>query len=447
MLFFTSYGASTNLNTTETDYDLVIIAPEKFIPSLQPLAEHKDSHGIKTLIKNVDEIYSQFNGRDKAEKVKYYIKYVYEELNAQYILLVGGRKSQSAIEDWWIPVRYVHNEFVPPDGRREFRYITDLYYADIYNSSGNFSNWDTDNDGIYGEWLYLKAAEDIMDLAPDVALGRLPCRTVYEVKTIVKKIIRYEDEGCDESWFNNIVGISCTSDKFMPGWDGESVIREGLTYMENFTHTTLFGSDGTLKSSRDVIKAINKGCGFLWFFGGGSPRRWGVFLPNRLTWTPVLSNYQIFFLRNHEKLPILIDGSGCHNCQFNVSIGNTLFNSGETKNWAYGAAARCQCERFLMAPNGGCIEVIGSTAMGHDKFGISSHKGGCDWLDIQFFNEYNINKVTVIGDIWKNSLCYYTQNFTIDWNDNTSWDDSIITKAAQTWSLFGDPSLKIGGYS
>ena len=56
ILFFVNYGTSAHLVTTETDFDLIIIAPEKFISSLQPLAEHKNSHGIKTLIKDVDEI-------------------------------------------------------------------------------------------------------------------------------------------------------------------------------------------------------------------------------------------------------------------------------------------------------------------------------------------------------------------------------------------------------
>lgn len=430
------------------EYSLIIIAPKEFIPSLQPLMDHKNNLDIKTMIKDVDEIYLQYDGRDQAEQVKNYIKYALEEWHIQYVLLVGGKKDQTAAEDYWVPVRYAHVEFIAPDGRGEYRYISDLYYADIYNQNGTFSSWNTDNDGVYSEWRYLKAAEDIMDLAPDVAVGRLPCRTVCEVKTIVQKIIRYEDMGCSQSWFKTIVGISFTSDRIIPDvvWDGESIIRKGLPYMQNFTQKTLFASDGTLKSSRDVIKAINRGCGFLWFIGGGTPKKWGVYLPNHLRWTYVLRNYQISLLRNHEKLPILLDGSGCHNCQFNVSLGNTLFHSGKTRNWAYGTAVRCQGERFLNAPNGGCIAVIGPTAMGHDSFGITSRRGGYDWLEIQFLKEYNVNKVTILGAAWRNSLCGYVQNFTIDWADTTSYDDSLIVKAAQAWSLFGDPSLKIGGY-
>jgi hypothetical protein len=446
-LFFVSCGAGIYIGTNTMNYDLIIIAPDKFIPSLQSLVGHKNSHGIKTLIKNVDEIYKQFEGRDDAEKIKYYIKYAHEELNTQYVLLFGGRKSQSAVEDWWVPVRYVNIEFVAPDGRGEKRYISDLYYADIYSQNGSFSSWDTNNDGVFSEWPYKAEAMDIMELSPDVLVGRIPCRTVCEVKAIVRKIISYENESCDESWFKNIVGISFTSDLVMPEWDGESVIRQGLTYMQNFTHTTLFASDGSLKSSKDVIKAINRGCSFLWFFGGGTPKAWGVYLPNQTKWTFVLRNYQILLLMNREKLFICLDGSGCHNCLINVSIGNTLdFRPWKSKNWVMTATARCMCERLLTKRNGGCIAFIGPTAMGHDSFGISSHMGGCDWLDVQLLKEYNVNNVTILGEAWSNCLCNYVQNNTIDWNDTTSLDDCLIVKAAQAWSLFGDPSLKIGGY-
>jgi hypothetical protein len=226
------------------------------------------------------------------------------------------------------------------------------------------------------------------------------------------------------------------------------VIRQGFAYMQDFNCTTLFASDGSLRSSLDVIKAFNRGCGFLWFFGGATPERWGVYLPNRNHWTYILGNYQIPFLVNHEKLPILLDGSGCHNCMFNISFGNSFdFQHFRSLNWGLRPALRCMGELLLTAPHGGCIAVFGPAAIGHDSTGILSGKGGCDWLEINFLKEYDANKTTLLGDAWSNTLCSYLQNFTIDWADTTSNDDSVIVKAAQAWSLFGDPTLHIGGYA
>ncbi|HHH83847.1 MAG TPA: hypothetical protein ENL29_00060, partial [Thermoplasmatales archaeon] len=48
-------------------YDLLIISPEKFSDALQPLVEHKESHGIKTILETTESIYQSSNGRDEAE--------------------------------------------------------------------------------------------------------------------------------------------------------------------------------------------------------------------------------------------------------------------------------------------------------------------------------------------------------------------------------------------
>ena len=187
-------GTSTISGNEKTGYNLVIIAPDKFISNLQPLAEHKDSYGINTLIKNVEEIYEEYEGRDKAEQIKYFIKDALDKWGIDYVLLVGGRAPAIYGEKWLLPVRYsniVDNWMIP-----EMRYISDLYFADIYNEHGEFQCWDTNYNDIFGEWLENESAFDIVDMVPDVYLGRLPCRTTFEVAVMVDKIIRYETGKC-----------------------------------------------------------------------------------------------------------------------------------------------------------------------------------------------------------------------------------------------------------
>jgi hypothetical protein len=50
--------------------------------------------------------------------------------------------------------------------------------------------------------------KDEMDLYPDVYLGRLPCTNKIDVRTMVKKIINYEKDKSDESWFKKMVLIT-----------------------------------------------------------------------------------------------------------------------------------------------------------------------------------------------------------------------------------------------
>jgi hypothetical protein len=195
---------------TNTAYKLVIIAPSKFSSDLQPLIDHKISKGITTILKTTEDIYDEFTGYDKPEQIKYFIKSALENWNTSYILLVGGLKSlvfaqgrdnvNEGTKDWYVPVRYSNlNEGEPG-------YISDLYYADIYNATGGFCNWDSNGNHIYAEFKPLGG--DKLDLYPDVALGRLSCRNTNEVQSVVDKIIHYESGPADPSWFNKMVLVS-----------------------------------------------------------------------------------------------------------------------------------------------------------------------------------------------------------------------------------------------
>lgn len=201
---------NSNPFPANTEYKLVIIAPSKFSSALQPLIDHKISKGVTTILKTTEDIYTEFTGHyDKPEQIKYFIKSALENWNTSYVLLVGGLKSliyaqgrdnaNEGTKSWYVPVRYSNlNEGEPG-------YISDLYYADIYNSTGGFSSWNTNGNDIYAEF---RTGGDKLDLYPDVALGRLSCRNTKEVKTVVEKIIQYESGPADPSWFNKMVLVS-----------------------------------------------------------------------------------------------------------------------------------------------------------------------------------------------------------------------------------------------
>ncbi|HHH78344.1 MAG TPA: hypothetical protein ENL18_03925, partial [Thermoplasmatales archaeon] len=76
---------------TNDVYDLVIIAPSEFSDALQPLVTHKENHGVKTVLVTLDDIYNgnyfAVQGRDDAEKVKYFIKDALENWGIKYVML------------------------------------------------------------------------------------------------------------------------------------------------------------------------------------------------------------------------------------------------------------------------------------------------------------------------------------------------------------------------
>jgi hypothetical protein len=67
----------------DDQYDLIIIAPEKFTSALEPLVNHKISKGLTTKLVTLNDItkstYFPAQGRDSAEEMKYFIKNAYDQ--------------------------------------------------------------------------------------------------------------------------------------------------------------------------------------------------------------------------------------------------------------------------------------------------------------------------------------------------------------------------------
>jgi hypothetical protein len=211
---------TSDIFPADTSYDLVIIGPEKFSTEIQRLVDHKISMGVQTVLKTTEDIYAEYDGYDKPEKIKYFIKDALETWGAKYILLFGGLKSNiiaKAKDDvnqgskaWYLPIRYSNFQW---DGDESYNftsdepgYISDLYYADVYKEGGVFDDWDSNGNHVFAEWS--GTLRDELDLYPDVAYGRLACRSVREAKNVVDKIINYEKESADPNWFHNIIVIS-----------------------------------------------------------------------------------------------------------------------------------------------------------------------------------------------------------------------------------------------
>ena len=431
---------------TQEKYDLLIITPEVFSEYLLPLANHKNKYDVKTIITTVEEIYTQiyWKGKDDAEKVKYFIKEAIEQWQLKYVLLVGGRKDQSKTETWWVPVRYSYLSRpygIWPEGK----FLTDLYFADIYDSKGNFSSWDDNDNGVFGEWPVDESSLDIPNLYPDICVGRIPCSNVNDVKIVVNKIIHYENCVFDDSWFKKmvVVGGDTYPDKtdFI---DGENYTQQALDIMSDFEPVKIWSSLNNLKT-KNIVKAINQGCGFIFFSTHGGPGSVSTHPPNNSDeWIGRFGLRNMPFLINNNRLPICTAGSGCFVSMFNVSLGHT--------DWVYWhgipyTIPRCWSWSLVRKPYGGCIGVISSTAFSYESPDIDSGVGGCEWLDIHFYEKYAKNNITFLGECWANTITSFLQNFTISWSDKSDTGDAIIAKNCEQWLLIGDPSLKIGGYN
>lgn len=301
ILFFSSQpiypkpiDETQNISTT---FDLLIITPEKYQIPIQPLIDHKHEFNITSVVMTTEYIFENYPGRDKPEMIKYGIKQAYDESNISFVLLIGDFKD--------IPVRYVHNNDEFP--LLEPYFISDLYYADLYDEHGVFQTWDTNQDGIYGEWNGSFAQDYNLSLTPELALGRLPCSNRFQVKIMIDKIINYETATANGEWFNRFVvaGGDTYSEAVdtrysgpeFDSFEGEEITAEAISIMSDFEAVTLWASKGTL-STMSLLREISNGCGFLYLSGHGNAGTWVTYPPNSNENTGRLSNPLIPLLLN-----------------------------------------------------------------------------------------------------------------------------------------------------
>lgn len=425
-------------------YDLLIIAPDEFMDTLEPLVEHKIQVGLNTKLVSLSTIYDEmfWYGRDEPEKIKYFIKQAYDLWDITFVMLVGDFRK--------MPVRYVHNQDVQ-QGFSEPTFISELYYADIIDHLGAFSSWDNNNNGVFGEWIddgiTSTASDKDIDLYPDVYVGRLACRNTIEVRTMVDKIITYETSTNGQDWFNRV--IVCAGDTYLesenPDWvgsEGERNTRKVLENMSSFDHVKLWTSDGSFTGVKDIIREMNKGAGFVYFDGHANPFHWSTHPPNDHAWVNGLSIITMSFLTNGYKLPVVVVG-GCHNLQFDVHLGKLTIDPWYLYTWI----PECWGWKLTRKIGGGSIATIGCSGLGmtsEDKF--EGEGGAGDFLEPSFFYEYGVNNSRYLGECWGKAISRYLHTFPVDWQTPAARNDAIDTKTVQQWVLLGDPSLLIGGY-
>ncbi|PNX45855.1 MAG: peptidase C25, partial [Thermoplasmata archaeon M8B2D] len=449
------YMSSDSPFTAQGEYDMLIITDDAFVSELKPLVDHKNDHNVKTIIETVQTIYSAYDGRDNAEDIKLRIKDAVEEWGVHYVLLAGGRKGQTF--DWYIPERKTNNgdDF-------ESGYASDLYYADLYkivDSELVFDDWDSNGNGIFAEFSNFVTNRDKIDYIPDVTVGRLPFRYKSEIKTVVDKIINYENNA-DDSWFKKAVVIGGDGGPpargYAPGiYEDELECDLVADMLENngFNVEKLYTSLGTFASKNDVITAISNGAGLIHMSGHGNPAYWGNFLPDAETEEGMVDGLQLKDmnkLTNKEKLPIITVG-GCHNAQFNVTMMNIPKDILEygIKGYLFERpfrfyymewVPRCFCTWLVFKNNGGAIASIGNTGLGIGYVNEHWNAGLSGWIMPRFYDCYTNQSKNILGEAHDQAITDYIN---IIGGENSHHEDR---KTIEEWILIGDPSLKIGGY-
>jgi hypothetical protein len=294
---------------------------------------------------------------------------------------------------------------------------------------------------------------DIVDLKPDVAVGRLLCTSAEEVETVVNKIITYESrQHVDVAWEKNLtvcggdthslwrdvlikLALFNRSDVKI-AWEGEymgDVVADILSSCRvKKVYTTKTSMENRMMVSRENINhAINNGCKFLFMAGHGYPEAWGTHPPSVFgkIWLPgpifdplLYRSEDILDLTNNDKLPVAVI-SAC-------SCGD--FNQTEDPfAWT-----------FVEHEKGGAIATFACSTLGTLLPTTLSEKTLNGKLSLGVFQAYD-DGVKRVGDMWRESIISYVEDdeaMKLGSLGGMFWLNQFNV---EEWILFGDPTLTV----
>jgi len=339
--------------TPLAEYKYVVITSENLKNYFTELINSKTSRGISAIIITVEDICDNpgspyyKNGRDRAEQIRNFIIWAYNNWNTQYVLLGGDVDV--------IPIRYFYN---PVEGSSN-PIPTDMYYS---NLDGTF---DFDNDGVYGEPNDGVGGGDI-DFLPEVYVGRAPVETPEETNNFVNKVLSYLQNNTKDLKRTCMIGKQLDD---IPTWGGDGKDEVAKIFPDDWTIAKFYDRDNTFSKS-DITSCINNGIHFINIFTHGSHSSCATF-----------SNSEIRNLFNLT-YPIVYS-QGCYNASLDEPGGDAI---GEV---------------FVISSNAG-VAFVGNTRYGWYSPGAVEY-GPSQIFDEEFFNVLFKENFPKLGDAFYRS--------------------------------------------
>ena len=248
----------------------------------------------------------------------------------------------------------------------------------------------------------------------DIAVGRFSANSPADVTVQVNKVINYEKlPEMGGAWYDIATGIASAEGAGI-GDDGESDIEhENVIYddkLDPFTYNTLNTVYDPGASKAMVNNAVNTGTSVINYTGHGSGQSWG---------TTGFNVSDVAGLTNGDMLPFVISVA-CNNGDFDLGT--------------------CFGEAWVKKEGGGAIMFMGASISqpwappmrGQDYF-MDVLIGGYDYTAHSGQSGINTEEQrTTLGSLVFNGLTLMC----VESGGGSDWE------TAQTWNMFGDPSLQ-----
>ncbi len=237
--------------------EYVVIATPTYESYAQTFANWKTRKGVPTSVYTTTWIQTQYSCADLQQEIRAFLTDCRDE-GVEYVLIWGddniiaGRDSK---------ITYSSYTEYPP---------VDLYWSDINDTAPGADLWNSNGNGIWGEW---GAGGDNVDYHPDMFTGRASVNSTAEAALFISKVLAYE-QVTSTDYFETApieMRVGYTTEQLWPGCWGSA----GAEIISNdvpsgaWEEEKCYNSDGT--NSVSITSAmINAGPAHVYHASHGS---------------------------------------------------------------------------------------------------------------------------------------------------------------------------------
>lgn len=369
-------------------YDMIIVTHPMLRKQADRLAKLHNSMGeISAKVVSLPDIYNEFSsGHPDITAIRDFMKMLYERGKGdntapRYLLLFGGAsydyKDRILNNSNLVPTYESYNSIKPT-----VSFLTDDYYAILDDGEGG------------GE---------LVNGLLDIAVGRLPVRTVEQATDVVNKIEAYltNNKATHGDWRNNLLVIADDEDRNAHFMQAESLCDEieqefplfnvNKLYFDAFVQNSTPGGGRYPDVNREITTQVDRGALITNYIGHGGELGWAD--------ERVLEIVDILAWNNFNRMGLFFTAT----CEFSRFDNPQHTSAGEL---------------VFLNPDGGAVAMITTTRL---AFSATNQNLNESFIDTVLRKTKGIARM---GDILK-----YTKN-----DNNNSANLRHLT-------LFGDPAL------
>lgn len=396
---FTEKVQNQNI-TNYTAPNLLVVYPEKFKDEVERfIVFKKQTQNLEVLGFSTNQIYNEFSsGKVDPTAIRDLCRHFWLKNKTvfKHLLLIGDATFDYKNNN---QITYIDTKnLVPTYQSREslepiYSFSSDDYFGFLEDQEGHWA------EGFSQRNIWISNRDN--DHTMDIAVGRLPAKTLFETKNIINKIIHYQsNEVAAGHWKNKITYVADNRDYNIHQQDAEALGQLSKAAYGGFEIDKIYldqyeiSKDNTAPKATEALKnAIKNGTFLLNYNGHGSEDGWAN---EKLLTVDDIQNF-----RNPTKLPIFFTAT----CQFG-KFDNPALVSG--------------AELALLNPASGCIALLTTT---RPVYSSTNEK-----INSAFYN--NISKTKTLGELF-----VLTKNQSLEGEIN------------RNFSLLGDPSQPIPDFS